>query len=61
LANVAGSGVFAPLVGVILVSMLNRTGCALAFANVASMLRVHDVREVREGMLVTAAILAAGA
>ncbi len=34
--------------------------CAIAFANGASMLRVHDVREVREGMLVAAAILAAG-
>jgi dihydropteroate synthase len=34
--------------------------CALAFANGASVLRVHDVREVREGMLVAAAILAAG-
>jgi dihydropteroate synthase len=34
--------------------------CALAFANGARMLRVHDVREVREGMLVAAAILAAG-
>jgi dihydropteroate synthase len=33
--------------------------CALAFANGASMLRVHDVREVREGMQVAAAILAA--
>ena len=35
--------------------------CALAFANGAQMLRVHDVREVREGMQVAAAILAAGA
>jgi dihydropteroate synthase len=34
--------------------------CALAFANGAAMLRVHDVREVREGMQVAAAILAAG-
>jgi dihydropteroate synthase len=34
--------------------------CALAFANGAAMLRVHDVREVREGMTVAAAILAAG-
>lgn len=33
--------------------------CALAFANGAAMLRVHDVREVREGMQVAAAILAA--
>jgi dihydropteroate synthase len=33
--------------------------CALAFANGARMLRVHDVREVREGMLVAAAILSA--
>jgi dihydropteroate synthase len=35
--------------------------CALAFANGAAMLRVHDVREVREGMQVAGAILAAGA
>jgi dihydropteroate synthase len=34
--------------------------CALAFANGARMLRVHDVREVREGMRVAGAILAAG-
>jgi dihydropteroate synthase len=34
--------------------------CALAFANGAKMLRVHDVREVREGMTVAGAILAAG-
>jgi dihydropteroate synthase len=34
--------------------------CAIAFANGARMLRVHDVREVRGGMLVAAAILAAG-
>ncbi|MGH2981528.1 MAG: dihydropteroate synthase [Solirubrobacterales bacterium] len=34
--------------------------CAIAFANGASMLRVHDVREVREGIQVAAAILAAG-
>ncbi len=34
--------------------------CALAVANGAGMLRVHDVREVREGMEVAAAILAAG-
>jgi dihydropteroate synthase len=34
--------------------------CALAYANGAAMLRVHDVREVREGMRVAAAILAAG-
>jgi dihydropteroate synthase len=33
--------------------------CALAFANGAAMVRVHDVREVREGMRVAAAILAA--
>jgi len=33
--------------------------CALAFANGAAMLRVHDVREVREGMQVAGAILAA--
>jgi dihydropteroate synthase len=32
---------------------------ALAFANGAAMLRVHDVREVREGMQVAGAILAA--
>jgi dihydropteroate synthase len=34
--------------------------CALAFANGARMLRVHDVREVGEGMRVAGAILAAG-
>jgi dihydropteroate synthase len=34
--------------------------CALAFANGATMIRVHDVREVREGMQVAGAILAAG-
>jgi dihydropteroate synthase len=34
--------------------------CAIAFANGARMLRVHEVREVREGMQVAAAILAAG-
>jgi len=34
--------------------------CAIAYANGAEMLRVHDVREVREGMEVAAAILAAG-
>jgi dihydropteroate synthase len=34
--------------------------CALAFANGAAMIRVHEVREVREGMQVAAAILAAG-
>jgi dihydropteroate synthase len=34
--------------------------CAIAFANGARMLRVHDVREVGEGMRVAAAILAAG-
>jgi dihydropteroate synthase len=34
--------------------------CALAFANGAAMIRVHDVREVREGMQVAGAILAAG-
>ena len=33
--------------------------CAIAYANGAQMLRVHDVREVREGMQVAAAILAA--
>ena len=33
--------------------------CAIAAANGARMLRVHDVREVREGMQVAAAILAA--
>ena len=33
--------------------------CALAFANGAQILRVHDVREVGEGMRVAAAILAA--
>jgi dihydropteroate synthase len=33
--------------------------CALAFANGAAMLRVHDVRAVREGMQVAGAILAA--
>jgi dihydropteroate synthase len=31
--------------------------CAIAYANGATMLRVHDVREVREGMLVAEAIL----
>jgi dihydropteroate synthase len=35
--------------------------CAIAFANGARMLRVHDVREVREGMLIAGAILAASA
>jgi dihydropteroate synthase len=35
--------------------------CALAFANGASVLRVHDVGAVREGMLVATAILDAGA
>jgi dihydropteroate synthase len=35
--------------------------CALAFANGAAVLRVHDVGAVREGMLVAAAILDAGA
>jgi dihydropteroate synthase len=35
--------------------------CALAVANGAAMVRVHDVREVREGLTVAAAILAAGA
>jgi dihydropteroate synthase len=34
--------------------------CALAVANGAAMVRVHDVREVREGLTVAAAILAAG-
>jgi dihydropteroate synthase len=34
--------------------------CAIAFANGAQMLRVHDLREVREGMQVAGAILAAG-
>jgi dihydropteroate synthase len=34
--------------------------CAIAFANGARMLRVHDVRQVGEGMRVAAAILAAG-
>jgi dihydropteroate synthase len=34
--------------------------CALAFASGARMLRVHDVREVGEGMRVAGAILAAG-
>jgi dihydropteroate synthase len=34
--------------------------CALAFANGAAMIRVHEVREVREGMQVAGAILAAG-
>jgi dihydropteroate synthase len=34
--------------------------CAIAYANGAAMLRVHDVRAVREGMQVAAAILAAG-
>jgi dihydropteroate synthase len=33
--------------------------CALAFANGAEILRVHDVREVREGMQLAAAILTA--
>ena len=33
--------------------------CAIAYANGARMLRVHDVREVREGVTVAAAILAA--
>ena len=35
--------------------------CALAFANGATMVRVHDVREVREGLQVAGAILAARA
>jgi dihydropteroate synthase len=35
--------------------------CAIAFANGAAMLRVHDVREVREGMRIAGAILATGA
>ncbi len=35
--------------------------CALAVRNGARMLRVHDLREVREGMLVAGAILGAGA
>jgi dihydropteroate synthase len=34
--------------------------CAIAYANGAQMLRVHDVREVAEGMRVAEAILAAG-
>ena len=34
--------------------------CAIAFANGAQMLRVHDLREVREGMQVAGAILGAG-
>jgi dihydropteroate synthase len=34
--------------------------CAIAFANGAAMIRVHDVREVREGMQVAGAILVAG-
>jgi dihydropteroate synthase len=34
--------------------------CAIAVANGAQMLRVHDLREVREGMQVVAAILGAG-
>jgi dihydropteroate synthase len=34
--------------------------CAIAIANGAQMLRVHDLREVREGMQVVAAILGAG-
>ena len=33
--------------------------CAIAYANGAEMLRVHDVREVREGMQVAAAVLSA--
>jgi dihydropteroate synthase len=35
--------------------------CAIAYANGAEMLRVHDVRAVREGMKVAAAILTAAA
>jgi dihydropteroate synthase len=35
--------------------------CAIAIANGAAMVRVHDVREVREGMQVAAAILSASA
>ncbi len=34
--------------------------CAIAVANGAQMLRVHDLREVREGMQVAGAILGAG-
>jgi dihydropteroate synthase len=34
--------------------------CAIAVANGAQMLRVHDLREVREGMQVVGAILGAG-
>jgi dihydropteroate synthase len=33
--------------------------CVIAFANGAAVLRVHDVREVREGLLVAEAVLAA--
>ena len=34
--------------------------CAIALANGATMLRVHDVREVGEALLVAEAILSAG-
>jgi dihydropteroate synthase len=52
IGKISGAGVDERLGGTI-------ASCALAFANGATMLRVHDVREVREGMLVARAILAA--